>query len=123
MVHGEEAEDTVKRHQENELIGFEDLNVGGEQAEMVFKCVAVRMFYLFFLAINTFMKEPCGTVIYTLFTAFSLDIRKDAMADFLPLRQEMTHHIILGSHQAQNTANLESYFWQQILFFWTPIDS
>ena len=56
------------------------------------------------------MKELCDAVIYMLFTAFSLDMRKDAMAGFLPLRQEMIHHCIPGKHQAQNTAKLESYF-------------
>lgn len=49
-------------------------------------------------------------MIHMLFTAFSLDVRKDAMAGFLPLRQEIIHHCLPESHGPQNTVKLELFF-------------
>lgn len=62
-----------------------------------------------FYDINKVIKELSGAVVYMLFTVFSLDMRKDAMAGFLPPRQEMIHHCVSGS--LRTLPNLNHFFF------------
>lgn len=52
----------------------------GEQGEIVFECVAFRIFFIISLS----SKRAVCAMIHTSFAAFSLDMRKDVMAGFLP---------------------------------------
>lgn len=88
--------------------------VAGEQG----RWISLRLLEFVWCCFFKLLMKPYA-MIYMPFTVFSLDKRKGATAGFLPPRHEIIQSCISGSPQAQNTAKLESYFWQQILLFWS----
>lgn len=55
-------------------------------------------------------------MIYMSFAAFSLDMRKDTVAGFLPLKQEMIHHCIPEATRLRTLPDLNLIFDSKYCF-------